>query len=113
MTGASSRGYGSMTPVELSERRGRGERLCVIDVRESLELEIAKLSDAVHIPLGTLPERIVELERDDPLVLVCHHGIRSAAACAWLVREGFSNVTNLSGGIDAWSTDVDPDVPRY
>lgn len=102
-----------MTPVELSERLAQGDRLTVIDVREPLELEIAKLPGATHVPLGTLPDRVGELDRDDPLVLVCHHGIRSASACAWLVREGFSKVTNLSGGIDGWSTDVDPEVPRY
>ena len=113
MTDSAIRGYESMTPVELSERLALGDRLTVIDVREPLELELAKLPGAKHVPLGTLPDRIGELDRDVPLVVVCHHGIRSAAACAWLVREGFSNVTNLSGGIDAWSTDVDPDVPRY
>lgn len=113
MTGSEIRGYESMTPVELSERLALGDRLTVIDVREPLELELAKLPGAKHVPLGTLPDRIGELDRDVPVVVVCHHGIRSAAACAWLVREGFSNVTNLSGGIDAWSTDVDPDVPRY
>lgn len=102
-----------MTPVELSERLARGDRLRVIDVRELLELEIATLPGAMHVPLGTLPGRIGEIDRDDPLVLVCHHGIRSAAACGWLVREGYTNVTNLSGGIDAWSTDVDPSVARY
>lgn len=113
MSGIEPRGYASMTPAELSERLARGDRLRVIDVREPLEIEIASFPGAMHVPLGTLPGRVGEIDRDDPLVLVCHHGIRSAAACGWLVREGFTNVTNLSGGIDGWSTDVDPGVPRY
>jgi len=102
-----------MKPAELSERLANGDRLTVIDVREPLEHEIASLPFAVLVPLGSLPGRVEELRRDEPVVVVCHHGIRSASACSWLVREGFADVTNLSGGIDAWSTDVDPGVPRY
>ena len=110
-----------MTPAELSERLAGGDPVQVIDVHEPeigeigapLEHEIASLPFAVLVPLSTLPARVEELRRDEPVVVVCHHGIRSASACSWLVREGFADVTNLSGGIDAWSTDVDPGVPRY
>jgi rhodanese-related sulfurtransferase len=113
MTFGALPGYRSMRPVELSERLASGDRLQVIDVREPMEVGIASLAGAVSIPLSTLPERIGEIDRDNPVVVLCHHGIRSASACAWLVREGFTDVANLSGGIDAWSTDVDPAVPRY
>lgn len=106
-------GFGSITPRELSERLSRGDRLQVIDVREPFELQIAAIPGACHIPLRTLPGRLGEVARDRPVVVVCHHGVRSASACGWLVREGCLDVHNLSGGIDAWSTDVDRSVPRY
>lgn len=102
-----------MTPVELSERLTRGEAIQVVDVRESFELEIASIPGADHIPLSSLPSRLDEIAIERPVVVVCHHGIRSASACGWLVREGRTDVHNLSGGIDAWSTDVDPGIPRY
>lgn len=108
-----SRRFGTLTPVELSERLARGDRLQVIDVREPIELEIAPMPGALSIPLGTLPGRVDELDREVSIVVVCHHGIRSASACSWLAREGYVNVFNLSGGIDAWSTDVDPGLSRY
>lgn len=86
--------------------------MTLVDVREPQELAIASVAGAVHVPLSELPRRAEEL-RGQSLVLMCHHGMRSARACAWLVRSGFEDVTNLSGGIDQWSTDVDSSVPRY
>ncbi len=85
----------------------------VIDVREDEELAIAALPGALHIPLQTLPARIGELDRTAPLAMLCHHGMRSEMAGRWLEAQGFSDVSNVAGGIDAWSLRVDPTVPQY
>ena len=109
---AAARGW-EITARELSERLGRGEDLTVIDVREPHEWEIAHLPDATLIPLNTLPARLAELDTSRELVLHCHHGQRSMRALEFLRQSGFRKLRNLRGGIDAWSKDVDPSVPRY
>jgi rhodanese-related sulfurtransferase len=85
----------------------------VVDVREAWEVELCRLPDAQHIPLGELAGRAVGLASDLPTVLVCHHGMRSAAAARYLAGLGFERVFNLVGGIDAWAASVDPDMRRY
>ncbi len=82
-------------------------------MREPHEVEIARLPDAVVIPLGSLPERMGELDSSRELVLFCHHGVRSMRALETLHRAGFRKLRSLQGGIDAWSRQVDPAVPRY
>jgi adenylyltransferase/sulfurtransferase len=96
-------------------RRGAGEDLLLVDVREPDEVKTASIDGTVRIPLGSLDARLDELAawRTRPVVVHCHHGGRSAKACARLVAAGFTRVANLAGGIDAWSLTVDPDVPRY
>lgn len=85
----------------------------LLDVREPFEREIAAIEPSVHIPMKDVPSRLDELPRDRPVVVYCHHGGRSAMIAAYLEGEGFHDVANLRGGIDAWSTDVDPKVRRY
>jgi sulfur-carrier protein adenylyltransferase/sulfurtransferase len=85
----------------------------LLDVREAPEVSFASLPDAVHIPLGQLPERLGELDPTRPLVVYCHHGVRSSRALGMLERSGFTRVRHLTGGIDAWSVQVDPELPRY
>jgi adenylyltransferase/sulfurtransferase len=98
---------------ELFKRRqGSGSPL-VVDVREAQELEICRLDDATHIPLGQLPVRLAELDPNRETVVMCHHGIRSAHAVAFLRRAGFKNARNLVGGIEAWAKRVDPSMARY
>ncbi len=101
-----------ITPRELKERLDQGDALQVVDVRDAEELKIASLG-AIHIPLTDLVMRYRELDPERETVLVCHHGIRSAQATLLLSQLGFDKVKNLSGGIDRWSTDVDPLVPKY
>ena len=88
----------------------------ILDVREPSEFGIARLGGTL-VPLGELPSRVEELERNlgkhVPIVVLCHHGIRSAQAVALLRHHGFSNVQNLTGGIDRWSIEIDPGVARY
>jgi adenylyltransferase/sulfurtransferase len=93
--------------------RARGEAHQLVDVREPHEHRIARFEDAVLIPLRTLPERLKELDRDRLIVLHCHIGARSMAALEYLKAQGFTRLKNLRGGIDAWSREVDPAVPRY
>jgi rhodanese-related sulfurtransferase len=104
---------GEIDPVALKRRRDQGEDLFVLDVREPQEVEIAPFPGAVHIPLGDIPSRLTELDLDRETVVVCHHGMRSAQVAMYLARMGFVRVLNLTGGIDAWSTDADPSTPRY
>lgn len=105
-------GY-TITPKELKTRLDKGEQLVLLDVREQWEFDLAKLNGSTLIPLGTLPNSIGNLSRDSEIIAICHHGMRSADATNFLIQQGFSNVKNLVGGIDAWSAQVDHSVPRY
>lgn len=102
-------------PGELQRRRLVGEDVQILDVREPLEWELARIDGARHAPLGLLTEMLpsLGLDKGRPLVVLCHHGVRSAQAAAQLTQEGFSQVESLAGGIDRWSTEIDPAVPRY
>jgi len=111
--GRGMRDSGEITPGELSAERGRTTDLVVLDVREPFEWEIAHLAGARHIPLGQLPARLSELEGHADIVVYCHHGTRSARAVEFLRAAGYSKVRNLTGGIDAWATQVDAETPRY
>jgi rhodanese-related sulfurtransferase len=85
----------------------------IVDVRESWEHAICKLPDASLIPMQQIPARIDELPRDRDIVVVCHHGMRSYQVAEFLTGAGFTRLYNLAGGIAAWSTEVDPQVPQY
>lgn len=104
---------GEIGPAELKARRERGEKFVVLDVREAEEIAIAPFPGAMHIPMGDIPSRLTELDPDAEWVVVCHHGVRSAQVAMYLARTGFERVSNLSGGIDAWSLEADPATPRY
>ncbi|WP_159818751.1 rhodanese-like domain-containing protein [Cyanobium sp. Copco_Reservoir_LC18] len=109
----------SLSAMELQRRLAEGEPLRIVDVREDRELEEARLPHpVVHLPLSRSGEWIPELEtlldRQQPVVVLCHAGIRSWHFACWLMQEqGYGEVWNLQGGIDAWSREVDPRVPRY
>jgi len=85
----------------------------LLDVRSAEELDIARIEGARHIPLSELPQRFSELDAGAPLAVLCHHGARSEMAARFLEKNGFGDVANVAGGIDAWSLNVDPAVPRY
>lgn len=99
--------------AELDRWRREGRDLLLLDVREPEEHERCRLEGALLVPLRSLPQHLDALDRHRPLVVYCHLGGRSAQAVAYLRREGFALATNLAGGIDAWSTEIDPSVPRY
>ena len=98
---------------ELAASRARGEGPVVIDVREPFEHAIASLEGATLIPLKTLPERLGGLDPSRPTVVLCHRGQRSLRAAELMRSKGFTDVKSLKGGIDAWSLEIDPLVPRY
>lgn len=104
---------GAIEPVALKARLERGENILILDVREPNEVFIAPFPGATHIPMRDIPSRLAELDRDREIVVVCHHGVRSALVAMDLVHLGFEHVLNLSGGIDAWSETADPTTPRY
>jgi rhodanese-related sulfurtransferase len=104
---------GEIEPVELKTRRERGDKVVVLDVREPEEIAIAPFPDATHIPMSDIPSRLTELDPEAEWVVVCHHGVRSAQVAMYLARMGFERVSNLSGGIDAWSLTADSATPRY
>lgn len=84
-----------------------------LDVREPWEVETAAVAGALNIPMGQVPTRLDELDRARPVIVMCHHGRRSAQVGMLLERNGFAEVINLGGGIAAWSEEVDPAVPQY
>ena len=109
-----------MVPFEISARDlarhlANGHSVRMIDVRQPWESDIARLPDSLLIPLGDLPKRIAEVPTEPAftVVLYCHHGVRSLSAVTYLHRLGYFHVRSLAGGIDAWSCEVDPSVPRY
>ncbi|GAA4024001.1 rhodanese-like domain-containing protein [Actimicrobium antarcticum] len=85
----------------------------LLDVREPWEFDTCHLESAVTIPMRTIPARLAELDEDAPIVCICHHGARSMQVANFLEQQGFTDVTNLTGGIHAWSQQVDPTVPTY
>ena len=103
------------TPGEFEEMTRRGDEICLLDVRTEQELGIVCIEGCTHIPLDQLPWRIGELEswRNGLIVVMCHHGTRSEMAQGFLRANGFSRVLNLTGGIDAYATEVDPSLVRY
>lgn len=106
-------GVGQLAPRELHAWRAEGRSIQLVDVREGWEHDAVHLTGAVLLPLGEVVERVQELDATRPTVVYCHHGARSQAAATWLAGHGFREVWNLAGGIDRWSLEVDPELPRY
>lgn len=105
-----------LSPTEFVQRWSNhedGSTVVLLDVREHVELEIASLPSVVHVPMREIPARLADFDRDMPIVVMCHSGGRSRRVAEYLLGNGFSQVFNLRGGIDAWSTEIDPQVPRY
>ncbi|AWL05755.1 rhodanese-like domain-containing protein [Massilia oculi] len=89
------------------------EQPLLLDVREDWEFETCKIAGSVQIPMHLIPVRVGEIDDDREVVCICHHGARSMNVAAFLERNGFSNVTNLTGGVHAWAVQVDPSMPKY
>jgi rhodanese-related sulfurtransferase len=102
-----------VTPREVSARLERGDKFLLVDVREKWEHDASHIEGAVLIPLREIPENLQHLAAARQIVTFCHHGIRSLDAAAWLRSQGIEGAQSMSGGIDRWTTEVDPLVPRY
>jgi molybdopterin/thiamine biosynthesis adenylyltransferase/rhodanese-related sulfurtransferase len=110
---ATDDGIPAISVRELKQKMIAREAFQLIDVREPFEYEIARIDGAKLIPLGEFAERVDELQREQPIIVHCHSGKRSAQAVRLLQQRGFTNAYNLDGGIDAWSDQIDPSVPKY
>ena len=100
--------------AEVKSMREAGQDFTLLDVREPWECEVASIAGSKHIPMGDIPARFnQELDPEDHVVVVCHHGVRSMNVTAWLRQQGFEKVQSLRGGIDRWSREVDSSVPLY
>ena len=104
-----------LTPTEFRRRwpEENSTAVVLLDVREPQELALAKVRQATHIPMREVPQRLHELDPAKPLVVMCHSGGRSRRVAEFLSTNGFEEIYNLAGGIDAWATQVDSSVPRY
>jgi len=102
-----------ITPEDVRAKLVVGETLTLLDVREPWEVAIATIEGAKEIAMGEVPRRVDELDRETPLVIYCHHGVRSLKVAYWLRQNGFEKAQSMSGGIDAWSRVIDGTVGRY
>lgn len=99
---------------DLKTKLDTKEALTILDVRESWEYATARIEGSKHIPMGDVPARAnQELDPDDHIVVICHHGVRSLRVANWLRQQGFEKTQSLRGGIDQWSRAIDPKVPVY
>ena len=105
----------SISPIELATKIKGKQAPKLLDVRQPEEHAIAAVPGSRLIPLSEIPVRLSEIEdwKDDEIVVYCHHGMRSAQAIGWLRGQGFGRLTNLTGGIDLWASQVDSEMPRY
>jgi rhodanese-related sulfurtransferase len=102
-----------VTPRQVSERLERGDKFLFVDVREKWEYETAHIEGSVLIPLREIPASLPHLAAAGEIVFFCHHGMRSLDAAAWLRSQGVAGAQSMAGGIDRWTAEVDPLVPRY
>jgi adenylyltransferase/sulfurtransferase len=102
-----------ITPADVKARLARGEHLVFVDVREPWEHQVCKIEGAQLIPLGSLAASLQSFPDVDEVICYCHHGMRSLDAAAWLRFQGIENAKSLAGGIERWSLEVDPNIPRY
>lgn len=103
-----------IAPEEVKRKIDANERFTLLDVREPWEFETARIAEATLMPMGDVPSRAnQELDPDDHVVVICHHGVRSMNVTAWLRQQGFEKAQSMRGGIDAWSRLIDRNVPVY
>lgn len=104
-----------ITPRELAERLSDDtqEAPLLIDVREPWEFQLCHIEGSLPMPMGTVPARHQEIDREREVVVICHHGGRSAQVCMFLEHQGFAKLINLAGGVAGWAAQVDPNMPQY
>lgn len=105
----------SLTARELAswlEDAGR-DKPVLLDVREPWEFETCHIDGSVTMPMNTVPDNLTELDAEQPIICICHHGVRSMQVAAYLEQQGFNRAINLTGGVDAWAKQVDSAMPTY
>ena len=103
-----------ITPGEVKQRLDSGEKLRLVDVREPFEFQQARIEGSELIPMRSVPQALAALEAEDaPLIVFCHHGMRSLQVVSWLREQGVEQCVSMAGGIDRWSLEIDSTVPRY
>jgi len=102
-----------ITPRDVKQQLDRGDPVLLVDVREPWEHDLCRIDGAKLVPLGSLPSNLALFEQADDIVVYCHHGRRSLDAVAWLRSQGIAGARSMVGGIERWSTEIDPAVPRY
>lgn len=116
-----SSSVGQLQVAELKSLLERGERFALLDVREDSERAYAAIDVPpsvanLHVPMARIPDQLHQIRATAggaPMVVYCHHGMRSMMVATWLMEQGLTRLHNLAGGIDAWSKQIDPNVPRY
>ena len=103
----------TILPEELKKRLDAGEKPILLDVREPWEFSICKIEGSVNISMSEPEKLISELNANDEIIAICHHGMRSFQACNYLENNGFNKVLNLDGGIDLWAKTIDTDIAQY
>jgi adenylyltransferase/sulfurtransferase len=105
-----------ITPHDVQQRLAAGEKLALIDVREPAEFQLARIEGAELVPMRSVPAELSRLDAradDTALIVFCHHGVRSLNVVHWLREQGVGACQSMAGGIDRWSLEIDPGVPRY
>lgn len=105
-----------ITPQDVKRRLDSGEAMVLLDVREPSEFALCSIRGAQLLPMNTVPSRLTDIQRmaeSRPLVVYCHHGVRSLNVVQWLQRQRIDNCQSMEGGIERWSLEIDPGVPRY
>ncbi len=102
-----------IAPQELKQKLDQSAKLVLVDVREPWETQLGAIAGARLIPLNTLPANVALFAEAEEIVIYCHHGMRSLNAATWLRLQGIDGARSLTGGIERWSTEIDPRVARY
>lgn len=98
---------------DLKTQLDNGDTPVILDIREDWEYDICRIDPCIHINMSSLPGRLDELNRDDEIIVLCHHGARSMQVASYLESQGFKNISNLAGGIHDWANHVDPSMEQY
>ena len=102
-----------ITPKDVKARLERGEKFLLVDVRQQWEFDLCRIEGAKLVPLNALSSSMSELAAADDVIVYCHHGRRSLDAVVFLRQQGVEGARSMAGGIERWSTEIDPKVPRY
>jgi rhodanese-related sulfurtransferase len=105
-----------VTPQQVREWQNAGKQISLIDVREPNEWALTRIEGASLIPMGTVPANLQKIEAsgdESSLIIYCHHGVRSLQVVSWLREKGVDSCYSMAGGIERWSVEIDPEVPRY